>query len=184
MAKNKEEIPKEKKAWYKRWWAIVIFIIVILWVLSLLSSPSNKEIPLSEKELSEKWARESLADRGYEVLLLGAINISARAPFFEWHKIKDNTICPNLDDSCYSNKVSVMLVMKSLGNREEQVVDVLSTLSVMEKNAFVFNIEIKSPTDTCNYVVFGNTYRTFIDDPTTTNYQILLNEIKRYESCS
>ena len=106
-----------------------------------------------------------MKDNGYEVLSVYISNYSANDPFFEWHNIKDNTICGNSKETiCYSDKVGVSVDMKSLGSRNEQIWDVLTTMSSTYPNAFTYSITIKSPTDTCNYLIFGSTYREYTNE--------------------
>ncbi len=112
---------------------------------------------LWEYEEQEERIEEMLTEDGYEILSRWISNYSADAPFFEWYDIEDDTICDDSEERhCYSDKVGVYVNMKSLGNRNEQVWDVLIVMRTIYPNAFTYKIDILSPTDKCEYLFFGD----------------------------
>jgi hypothetical protein len=142
---------------------LVIYMIFQLYV-SFSFSYSLSEIsdnldditaPYTQFENQEASIKESLTEDGYEVLSVHIMNYSSNAPFFDWYDIEDNTICAPDEEYCYSDKVGVSVTMKSLGSRNEQIWDVLTNMYVRYPNAFTYRITIKSPTDTCEYILFG-----------------------------
>ena len=56
---------KTKKAWYKRWWAIILFIFVGIWIMGNIvgdkdkSTPTKEEVKISEKPQSEVAIKEA-----------------------------------------------------------------------------------------------------------------------------
>jgi len=139
---------------------MVIGFIYLFYISASLDEISDEldEIlaPYEVYSEQEERIKDYLTEDGYEVLFNYILNYSANAPFFEWYDIEDNTICDETSDKiCYSDKVGVHIEMKSLGNRNEQVWDVLNTMWFVYPNAFTYQIDIKSPTDTCTYLIFG-----------------------------
>jgi hypothetical protein len=45
---------KEKKSWYKRWWAIVLFIFIGLWIIGSLLPSEAPEAPSSAEEVAKE----------------------------------------------------------------------------------------------------------------------------------
>ena len=129
----------------------------------------------------EERIEEHLTEDGYEVISVFISNYSANASFFEWYDIEDNTICEPDETFCKTNKVGVSVEMKSFGSRTEQINKVLLTSNVVYPNAFTYRMTIKSPTDKCDYLIFGDTYRDYTKEldrciPKTEDGQISLSE--------
>ena len=57
-------------------------------------------------------------------------------------------------------------------------------MSVIYENAFTYRIEIKSPTDTCNYLIFGDIYRDYTNDYNSKSRELLQSQIDEYTECS
>ena len=133
-------------------------------------------------EQEEERAKEYLEEKGYEIISLSITNFSANAPFFEWYDIEDDTICAD-ETFCYSDKVDAYVIMKSLGNRNEQVWDTLNILGVVYKNAFTYRMEIKSPTDTCKYIILGETYRSWVGSYNLDTRDLIQRQIDELEIC-
>ena len=178
-------------------WVVGILIVVSL-LTSLYSSyqfstaiddfsKSVEKIsaPYKAYEQQREWIKESLTEDGYEVLSVSISNYSANAPFFEWYNIEDNTICDNSSETiCYSDKVGVSVEMKSLGNRNEQIWDVLITMSSAYKNAFTYRMTIKSPTDTCDYIIFGKSVEDYFETYSSESRELIQYKIDNLKSCS
>ena len=99
--------------------------------------------------------------------------------------LKDNNYeVLNVHISNYSGQVMVAVEMKSLGSRNDQIMDALISMGVVYESAFTYRIEIKSPTDTCNYLIFGDTYRNYTANHTSKSYELLQSQIDEYEECS
>jgi len=150
-------------------WVIVVVIIVVVYFIWSFSSFSeiNEEAneliePYMMYDSERTFIAEHLTRDGYEIIGEPHIsNYSVNAPFFEWFGIEDDTVCKNEETYCLSDKVGVSVEMKSLGNRDEQIKDTLLIFHVVYPNAFTYRMTIKSPTDTCDYIVFGKTYRDY-----------------------
>lgn len=168
---------------------VVTNIIFLLYTSYGLFDSINSINELTKPYTIYDEQRESierlLVDNNYEVLNVYMSNYSAKAPFFEQYDIEDNTICNDLDEGiCYSDKVGVSVEMKSLGNRDDQIWDALISMSVIYENAFTYRIEIKSPTDTCNYLIFGDIYRDYTNDYNSKSRELLQSQIDEYTECS
>lgn len=136
-------------------------------------------------QFEEELIEEFLTEKGYEVISVYIINYSADSPIFELYDIEDNNICD--DDSeeiCYSDKVAVHVEMKSLGNRNDQVWDALINMASVYENAFTYTIDIKSLTDTCNYLIFGQTYTDWQENFDSEYYDALQSQIDELVICS
>ena len=159
---------------------LIRWVVGILIVLSLLTSLySSYQFSSAVDSLSESTKklnaelnpypaqveniREYLTSSGYEVISVSASNLSKDAPFLDWYNIQDNTVCQEGERFCKTNKIHVSITMKSWGSRSAQIDSALLTSNVVFPNAFVYAINIQSPTDSCSYVVFGDTYRKYSD---------------------
>ena len=111
---------------------------------------------LTKYEYEEERIEEMLIEDGSDILLVSVSNYSKNAPFFEWYNIEDNTICEPGETYCLSDKVSVIVEMKSLGNRNDQIWDFLIVSNIIYSNAFTYKANILTPTETCEYVFFGD----------------------------
>jgi len=145
-----------------RW--IVGIIVVVNIILSLYNSYGIIDSVNSINDITAPYMvyeeqRESieyvLADRGYEVLSVSMGNYTTISPFLEWYNITDDTICGVNETICYTDKVYISIEMKSFGSRSEQIWDALTSSHVVFPNTLVHRITIKSPTDKCEYVIFG-----------------------------
>jgi hypothetical protein len=83
------------------------------------------------------------------------LNYSSDAPFFEWYELQDYATCEGEVYPCTTDRVLVSIEMKSFGSRNDQIWDALIVSNVIFPNSFVNSITIKSPTDKCEYVIFG-----------------------------
>lgn len=151
---------------------LVIYMIFQLYV-SFSFSSSISEIsdnledisaPYTQYEEQEARIEEYLIEDGYEVLSVFIMNYTKSSPFFEQYDIEDDTICETDETPCYTQRVGVFVDMKSLGTRNTQIWDTLRTMGVVYPNAWLYWITIKSPTDTCKYMVVGNTYREYLNE--------------------
>lgn len=172
----------------------VVGIIVVVNIIFLLYTSYGLLIQLTKiNELTEKYTvydteegyiKQFLTEDGYEVLFVSISNYSANAPFFEWYDIEDNTICDSKETICYSDKIDSSIEMKSLGSRNEQIWVALITMGSVYENAFTYKIKIKSPTDTCDYLIFGDTYRTYTENYDSESRKLIQSQIDNSESCS
>jgi hypothetical protein len=157
-------------------WVVGILIVVSL-LTSLYSSYQFSSAVDSLSESTKKLNAELnpypsqvesiksfLTEQGYELISVSASNLSKDAPFLDWYNIQDNTICQEGERFCKTNKIHVSIAMKSWGSRSAQIDSALLTSNVAFPNAFVYAINIQSPTDSCNYVIFGDTYRKYSDE--------------------
>ena len=175
-----------------RWIVGIIVVANIIFLLyasyglfDSISSINELTKPYTIYDEQRESIERLLVDNNYEVLNVYMSNYSAKAPFFEKYNIEDNTICNDLDETiCYSDKVGVAVEMKSLGNRNDQIWDALISMSVVYENAFTYRIEIKSPTDTCDYLIFGDVYRDYTADYSSKSRELLQSQIDGYEKCS
>lgn len=145
---------------------IIVGILVIVYLISLtyssyavydaFSSLSETTSRYLVYEDEENRIEEWLMGDGYEVIITLITNYSKDAPFFEWYNVSDDTICKPDEKYCESDKVGVIVDMKSLGTRSDQVWDFLSVTSIIYPNAFTYRLKILSPTDTCEYIFFGD----------------------------
>jgi len=174
-------------------WTVGIIVVANIFFL-LYTSYGLFDSINSINELTKPYTiyneqRESierlLVDSNYEVLNVYISNYSAKTPFFEQYNIEDNTICSDLNERiCYSDKVGVSVEMKSLGNRDDQIWDALISMSVVYETAFTYKIKIKSPTDTCEYLIFGDTYRDYTNSYSSKSSELLQAQIGEYAKCS
>ncbi len=178
-------------------WLVGIFVVVSLIIsfstsyqLSNAFSEFSEGIdeitaPYKIYEEQEESIERLLTENHYEVLSIYIVNYSANAPFFEWYGLEDNTICETNETYCSSDKVDVSVEMKSLGSRNEQVWDVLNIMNSIYPNAFTYKIKIKSPTDTCNYVIFEEYgVRGWYETYDLKNYELVQYQINNSVSCS
>jgi hypothetical protein len=114
--------------------------------------------------------KEMLTEDGYEVLSVLIMNYTKDAPFLKQYGIEDDTICESNETSCFTKRVGVFVTMKSLGTRNTQIWDALRTEGIIYPNAWLYWITIKSPTDTCEYMIIGNTYRDYLNVDIANNY--------------
>ena len=167
---------------------VVIYLIGLLYTSYGLFDSINSINKLTEKYKVYDEQEESieilLNDKHYEVLTVHISNYSASAPFFELYGIEDDTICEPEQKYCDSDKVSVAVEMKSLGSRNEQIWHVLISMSVVYKNAFTYRIDILSPTDKCEYIIFGDVYRAYTDSHTSESREKVQYQIDNLVSCS
>jgi len=126
--------------------------------------------PYTQYDEQEARIEERLTERGYEVLSVLIMNYTKDAPFLKQYGIEDDTICESNKTSCFTKRVGVWVDMKSLGTRNEQIWDALNIMSVRYPNAWLYWITIKSPTDTCKYMIIGNTYRDYLNVDIANNY--------------
>lgn len=189
---GKEKTPMDKFLIFFAWIVIGFIVVYIILILTgyFLSSVNNKEVPKTSCEnlgidsnycdydYEEERVQEFLEEDNYEVFSVNIGNFTTNAPFFEWYEIEDDTICSQGEESCYTDKMFVIVEMKSLGSRKEQIWDALINLNVIVPEAYEYTIIIKSPTDTCKYVLFNDygirdwfaSYN--IEDKETIEYQI------------
>jgi len=152
----------------------IVGIVVILHIFFLLSasygvieavdSLSETLDEINPYRYEEERIEEMLTEDGYEVIVTYLFNLTTNAPFFEWYGLDHETVCAEGEESCDTGKVIVGVDMKSLGTRNDQVWGTLITMSVIYPNAYFYIINIKSPTDTCKYLIVGNTYRSYTEE--------------------
>lgn len=161
----------------KRFNSVLVLLIcgaIILFTMYFVLNSDDKDSEeINEDSLATEFnpypekvkdIRDFLLADGYEVIAVSASNLSKDAPFLDWYGIEDNTICPPGERFCKTNKIHVSVAMKSWGSRSAQIDKALLTSYVAFPNAFVYVINIQSSTDACNYVIFGNIYRNYIDE--------------------
>lgn len=175
------------------------WIVGILIVISLISTSyssyqfSNAMSSFSENvekitapyliyKEQEESIEELLIDDGYEILNIFMSNYTTNSPFFEWYNIEDNTVCAEGEESCTTDKVSVSIEMKSFGSRSEQIWDALITSNVIFPNAYVHWITIKSPTDKCEYTIFG--VRRYFETYDSEVRNLIQKQIDEFGKCS
>lgn len=181
-------------------WAIVIILVVYMmfqlyatFSFKLTISGVSKNIdeimaPYKVYEQQENRIEEMLTEDGYEVLYVGISNYSSNSNFVqnpEWYGFNDdfiNTICNNSDESCWSEKVGVSVEMKSFGSRSEQIWDILTISNVIFPNVFIHSITIKSPTDKCEYTIFG--VRQYFEDYDLEVRDLIQKQIDESGRCS
>jgi len=175
-----------------RWVTGIIIVVYILTLLSLsyeiyglVDSFNDLTSGYTQYESEEEYIEESLTEKGYEVISVYIGNYSTSSLFFEEYGIEENTVCGEEETSCYTDKVNVAAEMKSLGNRDDQVWASLITMAAPYSEAFTYKIWILSPTDTCKYLVFGETYRNWSEseDNNAEAYQSINDEIENYAKC-
>lgn len=130
----------------------------------------------------EESIEELLIDDDYEVLNVLMANYTTNSPFFEWYEIKDDTICEEGEESCTTDKVLVSIEMKSFGSRSEQIWDALIISDVIFPNTFVHLITIKSPTDKCEYTIFG--VKKYFETYDSEVRELIQKQIDEFGKCS
>lgn len=134
----KEQKNKRDKYWII-WGKIALFIAIILLINYFIPSSSyERDIRIGDSnESNQEMIRihiEILEEYGYEVLYFG---------YFE----RDNT---------------AYIKMKSLGSRNAQVWEGLSSLEMVYPNASEYEIRILEENQDCWYDIYGNLYRAYL----------------------
>jgi hypothetical protein len=186
-----------------RW---LVGILVVLHVLGLLSGSYG--LIESSNSLDELTARygvydeqrdrieEFLTEDGYEVLSVFINNYSDGG--LKQLGYSEEVECNSVDEYgiCWTDKTLASVEMKSLGNRNQQLGDALRTMGVVHPNAFVYKMTIKSPTDTCEYAILGDTHREYTDvdirndrseeslELKREKYEKVLDQLDQFKVCS
>jgi|SRR3989344_1554145 len=161
---------KDSKKWLNAFILLVVGLVIMGYAFLSSESESLNEssdnLPTEYNPYPEKVDKieRFLVEKGYEVIYVSALNLSKNAPFLDWYNIEDNTICQPSERFCKTNKIHILVTMKSWGSRSAQIESALLSSNVEFPNAFVYTVNIQSPTDACNYVVFGNTYRNYVNE--------------------
>ena len=166
-------------------WAVGIILVgYMLFMLSsalegiqIINDAYDQFEPYLEFQEEEESLERLLVENHYEVLTVHIGRISKNAPILEQYGIIDNTVCDDEETICYTDKVSVSIEVKSLGSRDDQLVDNLISMGVIYEDAFIYNLWIVEPTRTCKYRILGETYR-------NRDYTSMADEIAKSEDCS
>ena len=115
---------------------------------------------------AKNWskAKELLESKGYEVIYLSIDNVTSITPAIIYWDDKNNFPCNTLE-SCVFKEIFVTVEMKSMGNRAEQIIAVI-TNSVSVENLYGLWITIHSPLNTCDYVINFEDWKNCLNDRT------------------
>lgn len=172
-----------------RWTVRIIVIATIISSLygsyagiGLINSINDITAPYMVYEEQRVSIERLLVNKEYEVLYISMSNYTTTSPFLEWYNITDDTICEVGETSCDTDMVYISIEMKSFGSRSEQIWDAITSSYVVFPNVFVHYITIKSPTDKCEYTIFG--VRKYFEEYDPEVRELIQLQIDEYGECS
>ena len=62
--------------------------------------------------------------------------------------------------------------------------DALTAMHATYQGAYTYRIEIRSPTDTCKYIILGKIYRAWTEDFDSEAYDLIQEQIDKLVSCT
>ncbi len=131
--------------------AIIVAVIVLFFVFKGTNTNDSENSILGLNQ--EKFARESLAEYGYEVTDLGIIN---------------------------NNEAFVKV--KTFGEREEQVRTSMMVLAISYPDANEYRVQIIFSGRDCHYEIDGEEYRTYLEDLKTKSEEEALNSMLKIDN--
>ncbi len=191
------------------YWKISLTILGIVLIIAY-AIYSISSFGIFHKSSSEDYtfnkddsAKEFLTEQGYEVLSLNFGSYSTEMAIK--NRFTTDTNCypyrgslsslESINDTCWSNFTQAYVEMKSLGNRNSQIWDGLTTFAGYD-GVSLYRIDILSHTETCTYYITGRTYNDYLNVDIIDNYseenlqlgremaQKVNEEIEKYKTCS
>lgn len=141
---------KKSNPWYGKWWAIVLFSIAGVIILSSIFGGNSQT--------------KFLTDQNYEVFDYGHNDIAKELPHYDPDQI-------GLRDFAY-------VEMRALGSREDQVSDGWIFLGTKYRDASQYTAIIFTESETCRYSIDGEIYQAYLEGLSYWSYEnpILMNK--------
>ena len=165
---------KKEKKFYELWWFWVIIVVFILCIFGWNPFDNNDNKTLNKNVNGdgydwEGYVQEGLEEEGFEVIDVLVMNVTSSSAMPLYFNDRDKFICNDPSGYCVFDKRTINVEMKSLGNRAEQIQQVIFN-SILIGNIYGFWIDIDSPTDTCTYVIKMDDWSSCLNDKTYTCY--------------